>query len=369
MALTRERPGHHDDGVTSASFGRIAALLALTVAGGACQLAYGLGDYEGATAASSSGVGGYGAGASASGGASTTTTDGSTSSGGGGHGGATTTTPKPGGPCECAPALDEGWTYVYAFHSAKKDVLTDCGKGVHPTLLYEGSTAAPVQCEACKCADPAADACAVGPLRCATSGKACEQGQPLAADGSCQYVTNNITHGYVASCQVASPPKLVGGCAPSGGGVVSPPPEWPSFVSLCPAELAPEGKPSCASTCVLPVQGGATCLAHDGKVPCPSGLAPLETWKSGNDARSCTACGCDASGVGCSGGGYAFYFDGFNCTGNPLKMVVDASCVGTDYVWGVERVDALPTGSCGATGGQPTGAYSVSDPMTVCCPK
>ncbi|MFO0555472.1 MAG: hypothetical protein U0271_44250 [Polyangiaceae bacterium] len=234
-----------------------ALLLAVSFVATACQVVFGLDEYEtGAPGAAGAAAGGSGATSSGGAGGSTTSA--------GGEAGA-------GGTCDCGfPAV---WKPLVVATDGPGDALTmptKCGDGTPALNLFSGEPTG--ACEACACA---ASGCEVPGLECFTQTN-CE-GTLVAAQPStsCGFLGDDVR-----SCRLAGDPTPAA-CDASGGALSDPAPVFDHFFTFCPE----------TSCCEVLTAGG--CVVAEGIVAdaCPAGFDNRYQLHTELDA-TCPACGC-----------------------------------------------------------------------------
>jgi hypothetical protein len=146
---------------------------------------------------------------------------------------------------------------------------------------------------------------------------------------------------------------------------------WGSDVRACPKTLT--GSVPCAGGMCEPVgPGEQLCIRKVGSHTCPAGwdVKRVEGYAGEDDLRMCTACACNP--ISCSGGSYTVY-EALDCNGAYASVVVDgAGCTVIPNVSGTISSSRLPAlgsvvqNGCSG-GGQPTGAFTPTGPVTFCC--
>jgi hypothetical protein len=351
----------HDEPVKPAAVVRLGGLAALAALAGACQLAFGLGDYAGATGNAGGGVSGaagYGSGGDGAGGATTVTS--TTSSTSSSAGGGTGTAPPPDGSCECVTTPPAGWSFVHVFTSPKeKGPYADCGDGTPPKVYLSGAPAEPHECSQCSCAAPTAANCPTPKLLCG-GGAECAAVKEVGVGGGCALVAVD------GSCRLSEAPGKVGTCAPAGGEVTRRP-DWTKVLSVCPA--VPKVEPSCGGSCLPSVPDGVTCITRPSSTPCnvPGFTRPVEAYATSVDTRACDACTCTPDFT-CIGGSYVLHqYNTGICFGDSWSIKTP-DCTPVSGAFGAERSDATPSGTCTIGGGGLQGTLKGEDGVAVCCP-
>jgi hypothetical protein len=121
--------------------------------------------------------------------------------------------------------------------------------------------------------------------------------------------------------------------------------------------------------------GSGDCIYQDGDVACPMGPYAQKTllYTGFADSRSCSACACGApSGGTCAGLVRLFDYEGIEdgCSEAGPILPADGTCVatGAEITGYILELDGAPVGgSCAASGGNPSGTVTGTNPITVCC--
>lgn len=277
----------------------------------------------------------------------------------------------------CFPAAaPSGWSGPVVLYHGDPDQVPGCPGG-YPTLEGDGNIglmSSPVTCDACSCTGVNLDC--LFPALSGNTDNAC------ATPGSYSFgVLSGSMCGSAAvsglmSFSAKSPGIDVTGCSPMGGGVKSaPPPSWSSSARVCSAE----GFGACSSgdVCAPPSPApfhANQCVVRFGSMggQCPAPYTDRHDIMDPNtlsDNRGCSACSCTSPNQFSCDLTYELYSD-LDCMGSVTKVVADGTCVAPGAAVSAQSYKAVYSynGTCSAqSGGQPTGSFSVTKAMTVCC--
>jgi len=296
----------------------LAAALLLASCTAACQLVFGIDDFQadgaGEGAAGSSGVGGDP-----------------------GNGGS-------GGDPSCVCEADVIWRAVNLASRGPGDMRlpTQCGNGSSPTNLFIGPPA--VTCTACTCD---AKGCEEPPLHCF---------QQPSCDGAHTVLTPGSVCEPNSGCRsvLAAGTTSAAACDPRGGEVLDDAPSFAEYLSFC-------GELSCADGCL---SDEAECVVAEGipAVDCPAGFEQRYVVASGG-SPSCEPCTC--SSPSCAGSTFVTS-PLLNC-GLP-SFIGDNECF-TDPNASIysSRSDKTPAACAANHDAQYAGTFEVSGEQTVCC--
>jgi hypothetical protein len=249
-----------------------------------------------------------------------------------------------GGNCELeVPAAPDGWAGPFIMSRAPENGGS-CPGGGAPVVSLSLATATD-QCT-CDC-QPRVDRC-VATLK--THQTNCDDG----ADGDVQVTTCAALAGVgAAEFSGAGPPKGEHLCELAGAG--TPPQLLEGEVALCAVE---EG-------CAPPPPAGferRTCLAKEGKQPCPAGFDFVAYLASSySDNRGCD-CACGADGAQCAGTVTLYAADGCGTAETTLSLGAckPTAALSAGYEPGLD-------GACSVTSSTVTGSLAVADERTLCC--
>ncbi|AKT39106.1 hypothetical protein [Chondromyces crocatus] len=288
---------------------------------------------------------------------------------------------------ECAPAVPAGWTgnvRVAIVDFAAADTLPACPEGTETSDYFAGpaTEAACSNCDGCTWNRDDAE-CYAPTLSCYSSNSSntnCS-GAPTSARPNYR---GNVCESFITgvpnsvSCRITSGASLRrrGECtaAPDGGQLQNAP--WAQAIRVCtgaPREggHCDDGRQCLPKTNDDPAFGGLACVLTPGDEACPAGWTDLEQqiFQSGDDTRTCAACGCDLGALGCDGGGFRAH-DFSNCNGS--SITIDSNqCVDITPVLGqsfsFRAMAATVTGDVACTGGQGSGAVTPTGPAKLCC--
>ncbi len=285
-----------------------------------------------------------------------------------GEGGTTSTGPTGGGP-SCSDAQLEmtpvpgGWTPV-AVAAGATDTFPDCPSNA--TDVYRGLQGTPTVSCSCACTPPLAANCGVEVSQWtsdATCGVAPDFAQPLAS-GVCVQPMHTGPGGAWRWNQTTPPAVL---CDPAPDAVLSEL-SWEYAARMCPLFPETVGDRLCVE---LPAGYQAPlCVWNAGDVACPEGYPVKELADSVlNDTRGCTSddCSCGAGDAACAGT-LTFFVQAACFETEGTLTPAENSCEAPSVAHASMRWDAMPTGSCAASGTtDPTGDVSTAQPVTICC--
>lgn len=275
---------------------------------------------------------------------------------------------------DCSPAFTcvanapPGWSGPAAFYEGNPASTPAC-PGMHPTatpLGNSGLTATPALCSACTCGAPSGQ-CSLQPLSLESDGCAASVGfvtQPL--PGACLPIAPPDT----TKAMRASPPAYAGGvCGASNVTVTRPPAAWQSAGLACSGGGIGGGcgaKASCAPAAKAPF-ATSLCVFRSGDIACPATFPQKHTFvNSVDDTRGCSPCACGAPAVTCEA--VTTVHGDPSCNGASTEIPNDGSCVNVGSSGLSIDVAVTKTGSCVASGGQPTGTLVEGNlKTTVCC--
>jgi hypothetical protein len=307
-----------------------------------------------------------------------------TGEGGGQEGGADAPADSTGGdappscPTLCIPPPPAGWQGpLELYHGAGP--APSCAGAYAGAPVFDGHAgldAPPATC-GCTCGDPAGGTCS-GAAALFYSGSC--NGAPCAKasipNGGCTTIDPGNQCGGAATISVSidAPFPLGSTCQPASSQMV-PPVSWSADARACaPASPPPQGSCGQGQVCPpSPDQGfvAGYCAAHDGDVPCPGApyMARMVAYTGVDDTRACTKCGCDAPvGETCAGVARSYGSSNGTCAVQTQQDTLPLACGTATNVKTDWSVDAAPSGgSCGTTGGQPSGAATPTGAVTFCC--
>jgi hypothetical protein len=267
-------------------------------------------------------------------------------------------------------AAPSGWTGPSVVYVGSDP--PNCG-GDYAKQTLTGGTAVdadPAQCSTCSCSNSTA-ACATfvnivastdshcGGVTCTNSiSNACEPNFAPVCVGSAAnaYLSMELPSGLASCSPTAEQDPTIGDVS------------WKKEVRACTtADKLHIGGCAEGEVCAPKTPfNGSFCVSKTGDVACPNATYSEKHvyYKGVNDTRSCSPCGCDHD---CD---YSWRVEaaGASCSA-PFSLDSNDSCVmlsPTDGKFNV-GVQISGTGSCGATGGQPTGSAAPTGPVTVCC--
>jgi hypothetical protein len=318
---------------------RALALTVLPLAGISCQLFFGVDDPPAA------GLDDAGGGE----GASDAT----------GAGGSTAVSSSSTGPPQCDVCLDvpDGWSgpVLRVAEPGKSEPL--CPNATIAELAYEG---APGQhtCTPCACGAPSGE-CGEPTYHCWSAADCTGNALTTTNADSCLPVL--LSGNTAASCRVDPAPTPGGGSCPAVPGQVQGG-SWQLTHGLCPMTSVPDD--SCRDGSCFDTGGSDSaelCVYSSAPDACPEGWdTRYDAWRDAVDGRSC-GCTCTPTNEACNGGGYAF---------GPIVAVCPTS-VGPEQcrndVYAGNKLDYTYAATCQPGPSQASGAFTPSDPVTICC--
>jgi hypothetical protein len=293
----------------------------------------------------------------------------------------------------CVPPPPEGFQGPVAIFEGNGAPAPACLSRYVPTYDGVDKPNAPAGTCTCQCTPPTAGLTCSGPIANLFSDAACtvpcgtaNQKVPTmnaSANGGCGD-WNQAGCGTGPYIRFTSPEIAGGSCTPA---VAGPPPKatWSANVRLCgPAPdvtaACPSGKLPTAVT-VLPYEPGNYCIVSRTANTCPTAYPAKRTYfdpDTVDDTRACNACTCGSLKGTC--GGYAKTADTASSCGGGEEDTpgLPASCFAPGgnnksfgYGGGTSSATTLPAPptnvSCEPSGGGPTGAFTPTAPLTVCC--
>jgi hypothetical protein len=284
--------------------------------------------------------------------------------------------------CAPLPPVPPDWTgYVGVDTTSYPASSTDpCADASSPDVLFSGPGGS-AQCASCSCGNPSGGSCSYPTMsrwknQATCTGYADDLFAP--GNGNCyQFPTDcGATCSNDQRLQLVSQSTLTAtpSCSPSGGATTLPD-LWTDEHHLCPRSASGGGGCPSGQACVSTgTSFGGACVRRDGSHGCPTEFPnALTAYAGASDDRGCSACGCNAASVTCTGGSFTIS-DDTACQGgtNPDISVSGTTCVSArnhldEYGGSYRAVAGTLTGSCTVQGGQPTGSVTPSAPITLCC--
>jgi len=275
----------------------------------------------------------------------------------------------------CVPEAPDGWDGPAWLHVGTDDPFCEGSR-----LVLDGGLGAPsfsaANCSNCSCSEATGATCPLPTVELFDS-TSCS-GDPYTTQiqqaGACTTVDDPVE--FDSGRVVPSGPQG-GSCAASGGSPTLQDPTWGSRGVVCDADLAQSGA-GCGGTSVCLAEPpspylGRFCFHRPGDVPCPNGSdARYVVFGGWTDARGCSPCECsDPAGV-CEDGSVRVFGNAF-CSLASNTVPMDGACTqlsGGQFFTSIRFEDGgVPSGiQCTASGGEPMGTVSPTDPVTVCCP-
>jgi hypothetical protein len=285
------------------------------------------------------------------------------------------------GAYQCVPTAPAGWQGPIALFTGTTNEICS---GDFPVTMMSGMkdfVIPPVTCAGCGCAPPLGTVCPLATLRFSPQA-ACS---PL---GGTFTIPANVCQPFILTTSNAesvlweTAPAAGGACAPvKNGSNQIPAFSWKDKALAC-APLDVGG--GCGSEVCAPVPeapfGAELCIHKLGDNACPAGFPQKITYFTGaQDTRTCTDCLCGApTGGTCSG---------TVVLGTNASCSVDVVTIPQVNTCGPLPEDPTPPpppymesrsarfdagiafgGSCGSTGGTPSGTVTGVSPITFCCP-
>ena len=287
------------------------------------------------------------------------------------------------GMTDCVDTAPFGWTYTLVRVGDVGQTPQACpNTSSEPAVSFAGLNGGSAGCSACACGPRVGAACGIPELSYAINATNC------AADifplGSFQLepnicITPNFYVSSMASCSLAAPAILAeGSCTTSGGAISKDMPVWAEEVHACAVEM-PVQACGVGQICVPSPSGAYSglCIQKPGIKDCPLDWTLLVTTFATEvlDMRTCSPCGCDASGLECVGGKVTVY-DEDNCVNipdGPVDLMAPSQCtsVGAQFSGGTGSLKlfaATPSvDTCAPTGGELTGDIQTMAATTICC--
>lgn len=270
----------------------------------------------------------------------------------------------------CVPVPPAAWVGPVALYAGVGAPPACGGDYGDESLTANGDlSAAPAACSTCSCE---AGSCASLMTFAAGSEAAC-------ADAACAQSVNTSCTLLDNACLDAPSLQLsvrVGAghvdCVPSAQTPTFPDAAWATAIRACaPADPLPSldcgGGAVCAPEAPAPAFQSTLCIHRDGDLACPAGdyTDRRVYFRDFEDDRSCSECACE------SGCGYEFsvYSAGDTTCASPQLTLSGNRCETVAPSGGQLRVGVTLSGdgNCDASGGEPAGAVTPSDAVTVCC--
>ncbi|AKT39107.1 hypothetical protein [Chondromyces crocatus] len=286
----------------------------------------------------------------------------------------------------CIPTPPDGWTgNIHA-------LIGDFGSTDAPPGCPEGTTerdfvAEPsdATCTPCACSHDTSGASCYAPTVTCYNSANCSAGTSSVTYATLTDQCTNVSNTpNPLSCRLAAPPGVRnrGTCAVSEGAQLVDARPWRHTVRTCTSSL-PTGlgcaQPDHVCAARPPVVDGTpaiddttTCILKEGTDACEPGWTTidLQLYVSGEDGRSCAACGCNLDAITCTGGNVQAY-DNLDCTGDN-RSVSSSGCTNiTDLRdWdslGFRGTPGTLSGNVTCTGGEGQGAVVTEGPTKLCC--
>ncbi len=283
-----------------------------------------------------------------------------------------------GGESECLPGVPQGWAGPYAVATGETDVPPQCPDpfGTPAGSAQSGLVAPAAECS-CTCDDVTASSCDLDfELYSGTgNGDNCNGGTLIASGTRNTATSCNVAANEPATCiRFLNTTANDASCAPISTETVEPS-AWTTSVALCEAAALPCGIDGLELPEVSEEFDLGLCIHADGDVECPAEgyteKAPLQ-YSGVQDTRACSDCSCgQPQDVEC--GGRVSLGTTTSCSGPawnniapPQDESINLSQVRINYSF-FGGHGTVMTGSCGPSGGRPTGDAMPTDPITLCC--
>jgi hypothetical protein len=280
----------------------------------------------------------------------------------------------------CVGEVPWGWSGPFWLSArAWSDPLPPAPHCAAGAERYFGGPAGSAVCSPCECGPMTGSWCEQASFRCRLGGSTCGG----AYDYTGEFVGNCLDffaplNGDIA-CTTGPTNGVAGACQPSEATFDNQAP-FQRVLDLCPASVDLAGCVQGTLCAATPAQGWSEylCIRRAGGEACPpSWPTPFDAYGKGVDSRGCTACDCQTLQVApvCSQDVY-YLVQAEGCVDfGPFPSFSGGNCVSyhlsSTYLerWSFLREPGSlqSEGACMPTGGQPVGAVSVEDPVTICC--
>jgi hypothetical protein len=278
----------------------------------------------------------------------------------------------------CAPAAPSGWTVV----DFTPDTTPACSTGYGNAEMLSPAPTSPDMCT-CACGAPQKNPCAQGVFIVTFGFSQCGGPPvPLTSDGTCNPVgamgaTIGTGNGTPWSDAKAKP---LGATMVACDTTTTLPAVTPGVAGRSCAPTSPAGKGCPNSGACLPtVPAAAWCIRTDGDVPCPSPSFTQRHVVSDPtdvmDGRACGACTCTSNATSCSNASFTTYNNAACTGGSGVTATADSGChdfmvggnnSGDSYFKYSATANTLACSGGGSVG--LTGAVTLKNPKTICCP-
>ena len=293
----------------------------------------------------------------------------------------------------CVAGIPLGWSgYQSLFVGAEAD-LPACPSQFPSQIPYLGRAmpmADPVMCATCGCDAPIGEACDLPDMvtviekTCqlmATSVTKTDLAVPAMWDGSCQAVpaaAGGMTCGAMMdpcnrAVKAAAPGMAGGSCAVSGGAPTTPAVVWGVNGKAC-GDAPLGGGCGAGEVCqplpAQPFQPGL-CIYKAGEQTCPGEPFTQQhvLYEDMDDTRACTECTCGSPGGGACTANITVYNDAACSTG--AVTFAAGACANLSLNPAVAgrkaQIVTMTAGKCTASGGDPIGTVTPTQPTTFCC--
>ncbi|EYF06968.1 Hypothetical protein CAP_1227 [Chondromyces apiculatus DSM 436] len=286
---------------------------------------------------------------------------------------------------ECAPTPPTGWTanaFAGLVNFAEIDNLPECPSGTTGADFFADPSAA--SCSACSCVlDPNSASCFAPQFTCNWYSQNCSGGtQQVDATDTDRCLQFQGTVPNSGSCRITAPSAVrqAGTCTvTSGASTLQNPAPWGRAVRVCQSDTHQGGGCDAGLVCQprpptgVPGLEGLSCLVKEGTDGCDPGWAQLDVqlFAGGTDQRSCSACGCNTSAVGCTGGSITANSRD-NCVPEGTQTTLTTQCQNVtvaldNNTFSLQSRLGTVTGQATCTGGQGQGSVATEGPTKLCC--
>lgn len=267
----------------------------------------------------------------------------------------------------CVATAPTDWNGPVALYAGSPaDRPTAC-PAAHPTQAYQGNSgllSKAASCAPCACTTPTVT-CEAAPLLFENNGCTAQVGMAVQPPpDTCQPIA---PPGPTKAAKASAPTVSAGACVASGGDATLPPAAWEIAALACSGGLGTGcgAQASCVPRPAARFEPGL-CVYRTGDQTCPDGFTVKHLFTDNvNDSRDCSDCLCGPAEAQCTA--TTSIFTGNACGGAPTNVVNNDICVPFTN-GGSIQLNLTSSGSCPASGGQPTGTLTEGDlKTTVCC--
>ncbi len=277
----------------------------------------------------------------------------------------------------CEPAAPSTWLGPIALYEGSPSAIPACSAPFSSAVftLYANPVQTPAQCSTCSCSQIGVAGCSVNNSFhwgvCPDTGGS---GDLEAMTGTCYTWAASI--GVTTSTNMAAEYSTVGtyvNCSsPSAQTPTLPTPTWSNAALGCalpfPSANGCESGQVCSPIPSLPYNG-KICVYQVGDVACPGSpyTAKRTYYTDNSDGRGCSDCGCSMQVAPTCTNVTVHAYSDTNCTNQIYAVNPPIACVASTGALSFTATATCTGGSCGASGGQPTGSITPTNPTTICC--